>query len=55
MAALPIVPTLLSKARMRLTNNRAGLMALCKNIREPIKACNFCFEIEFLGQNEISL
>jgi hypothetical protein len=36
------------RARMQLTNNLAGLMALCKNIREPIRACKLVLVIFYL-------
>jgi hypothetical protein len=45
MATTVALPISRSKARMRLMNNQTGLMALCKNMTEPIRACNFVFEI----------
>jgi hypothetical protein len=48
MAALAAVPMFLSKAKMWLMNTQAALMALCKNIKWPIRTCNLFFGINFL-------
>jgi hypothetical protein len=46
MAIAVALPISHNKARMQLTNNRAGLMALCRNIKEPRRAC-ICFLVIF--------
>jgi hypothetical protein len=40
----------LSKARMRLTKIRAGLMALWRNNKEPIRECRPRLEMDFLDE-----
>jgi hypothetical protein len=42
MAIAVAAPISHSKAKIQLTDSRAGLMALCKNIKEPRSACS-CF------------
>jgi hypothetical protein len=54
MTALAPAPMFLSKARMWLTNNLAGLMALCKNIKWPIRTCNLFFEIIFFRKMKLA-
>jgi hypothetical protein len=48
MAVLDVSLDFLSKAKMRLTKIRAGLMALWRNIKEPIRACKLRLEMDFL-------
>jgi hypothetical protein len=47
---LDALPIILSKARMRLTKIRAGLMALWRNNKEPIRACKLRLEMDFLDE-----
>jgi hypothetical protein len=45
MAMLDVLLVCLSKAKMLLTKICVGLMALWRNIKEPIRACRQPFDI----------
>jgi hypothetical protein len=50
MAVLDVSLDFLSNAMMRLMKIRAGLMALWRNIKEPIRACKLRLEMDFLSK-----